>query len=485
MKKSLSVLSILMAICLSACSGANTPSNSIPENSELSSETVISEISENLPEQSSKTDVSEISENSPEQSSETDVSEVSENSPEQSSQSTVSEVSENSPEQPSQSTVSEVSKNSPEQSSESTVSEISQQPQNVEYGSEVPTEWQDNGIFSEYYQKAFDKMRTMSLDEKIGQMFYSRCPQYDAVGFAQKYHLGGYVLFGVDFADKSKNEVKNNINSYINSQDIPMTIAVDEEGGTVVRISSKPALYDEEFQSPRDIYNEGGMNAIKENADAMAEMLKDFNIDVNFAPVCDISLNEYDFMYYRSIGHDVDTVCEFVSEFTKIAQENGVSATLKHFPGYGNNVDTHTGIAIDERPYEKFVDEDFKPFEAGIKQNAHLVMVSHNIVNCMDSTKPASLSKKVHDILRNELGFTGLAVTDDLEMDAITEYTNGQSPAVTAILAGNDMLTIGDTMIDDAVSSIKSAVSDGTLDVKLIDHAVTRILAFKYYKNMM
>ncbi len=478
MKKSLSVLSILMAICLSACSGADT----IPENPELSSETVISEVSENSPEQSSEKAVSEISENSPEQSSEKAVSKVSENSPEQSSETDVSEVSENSPEQSSEADVSEISENSPEQS---VISEVSQQPSQIEYEDEIPTEWQDNGIFSEYYQKAFDKMRTMSLDEKIGQMFYARCPQYDAVEFAQKYHLGGYVLFGVDFADKSKDEVKNNINSYVNSQEIPMTIAVDEEGGTVVRISSKPALYDEEFQSPRDIYNEGGMDAIKENALAMAQMLKDFNIDVNFAPVCDISLNEYDFMYYRSIGHDVDTVCEFVSEFTKIAQENGVSATLKHFPGYGNNVDTHTGIAIDERPYEKFVDEDFKPFEAGIKQNAHLVMVSHNIVNCMDSTKPASLSKTVHDILRNELNFTGLAVTDDLEMDAITEYTNGQSPAVTAILAGNDMLTIGDTMIDDAVSSIKSAVSDGTLDETLIDHAVTRILAFKYYKNMM
>ena len=478
MKKSLSVLSILMAICLSACSGADT----IPENPELSSETVISEVSENSPEQSSEKAVSEISENSPEQSSEKAVSKVSENSPEQSSETDVSEVSENSPEQSSETDVSEISENSPEQS---VISEVSQQPSQIEYEDEIPTEWQDNGIFSEYYQKAFDKMRTMSLDEKIGQMFYARCPQYDAVEFAQKYHLGGYVLFGVDFADKSKDEVKNNINSYVNSQEIPMTIAVDEEGGTVVRISSKPALYDEEFQSPRDIYNEGGMNAIKENALAMAQMLKDFNIDVNFAPVCDISLNEYDFMYYRSIGHDVDTVCEFVSEFTKIAQENGVSATLKHFPGYGNNVDTHTGIAIDERPYELFVDEDFKPFEAGIQQNAHIVMVSHNIVNCMDSTKPASLSKTVHDILRNELNFTGLAVTDDLEMDAITEYTNGQSPAVTAILAGNDMLTIGDTMIDDAVSSIKSAVSDGTLDETLIDHAVTRILAFKYYKNMM
>lgn len=348
-----------------------------------------------------------------------------------------------------------------------------------------PSEWQDNGIFSEYYQKAYDKMKSMTLDEKIGQMFYARCPEYDAVSFAQEYHLGGYVLFGRDFADKSREEVQDNIDSYINSQDIPMTISVDEEGGTVVRISSKPALYDEEFMSPRDIFEQGGMEAIKENAQAMAEMIKSFNIDVNFAPVCDISLDEDDFMYYRSIGQDTQTVCEFVGEFTRIAQSNGVSATLKHFPGYGNNVDTHTGIAIDERDYSTFVENDFKPFEAGIKENAHLVMVSHNIVNCMDSSKPASLSPRVHEILRNDLGFTGIAVTDDLEMDAITEYTNGTSPAVAAILAGNDMLTIGDTMLEDAVSSIKEAVNDGTLDESLIDHAVMRILAWKYYKNMM
>ena len=369
------------------------------------------------------------------------------------------------------------------QSSETVISDKSSDEPSHEDEIAFPESWQDNGIFSSQYQKAYEKMLTMSLDEKIGQMFYARCPDYDAVGFAQKYHLGGYVLFGRDFEDKSKEEVKDNINSYINSQNIPMTISVDEEGGTVVRISSKPALYDSEFRSPRDIYDEGGMDAVRENALAMAEMLKDFGIDVNFAPVCDISLDEDDFMYYRSIGHDVDTVCEFVSEFTRIAQSNGVSATLKHFPGYGNNADTHTGIAIDERDYSTFVNEDFRPFTAGIEQNAHLVMVSHNIVNCMDSTKPASLSKNVHDILRNDLGFTGLAVTDDLEMDAVTEYTNGTSPAVAAILAGNDMLTIGDTMVEDAFDAIKTAVSDGTLDEELIDHAVTRILAWKYCKN--
>ncbi len=367
---------------------------------------------------------------------------------------------------------------------QSTVQESSAEPSMEEVSeSPVPQDWQDEGLFSEYYEKAYETMLTMSLDEKIGQMLYARCPDEDAVAMAQQYHLGGYVLFGRDFEDRSKEEVTENILSYIHSQKIPMTIAVDEEGGDVVRISSKPALYDKEFASPRDIFSEGGMTAIKENAKALAEMLQSFHIDVNFAPVCDISLNEEDFMYYRSIGQDTDTVCEFVREFVRTAQENSVSATLKHFPGYGNNVDTHTGIAIDERAYETFATTDFKPFEAGIAENAHLVMVSHNIVNCMDDTKPASLSPKVHEILRDTLGFTGIVVTDDLEMDAITAYTNGTSPAVAAILAGNDMLTIGDTMLEEAVTSVKEAVKDGTLDESLLDHAVMRILAWKYAKN--
>ena len=146
MKKSLSVLSILMAICLSACSGADT----IPENPELSSETVISEVSENSPEQSSEKAVSKVSENSPEQSSETDVSEVSENSPEQSSEADVSEISENSPEQ-------------------SVISEVSQQPSQIEYEDEIPTEWQDNGIFSGINQKM--KSKIISIPMSIHKKF--------------------------------------------------------------------------------------------------------------------------------------------------------------------------------------------------------------------------------------------------------------------------------------------------------------------------
>ena len=118
--------------------------------------------------------------------------------------------------------------------------------------------------------------------------------------------------------------------------------------------------------------------------------------------------------------------------------ESGMVSTMKHFPGYGNNVDTHTGIAIDERPYSTFQNSDFLPFISGIEAGGPTILVSHNIVKCMDSEKPASLSEKVHEILRNELKFTGIVMTDDLAMDAVNSgkiQENMINKAVKRILA--------------------------------------------------
>lgn len=348
---------------------------------------------------------------------------------------------------------------------------------------DIPAEWLDDGIFSEYYDEAYSYLQDMTIDEKIGQMLFARCPSENAVETAAEYHLGGYVLFGNDFDDKSTDEVISDITSYKNAHEIPLAVATDEEGGTVTRVSSHSQLYGYKFSSPRDIYSDGGMEKIKSEETAKAELLSSLNIDTNFAPVCDISVNEDDFMYDRSIGEDAQTTAEFVGEATKISQSNGVSTTLKHFPGYGNNVDTHTGIAVDERDYDTFVNNDFIPFQAGIESGAHLVMVSHNIVECMDGTKPASISAEVHNILRTELGFTGIIVTDDLSMDAIGEYSGEYPSTVTAVLAGNDMLTVSD--IETSFNEIKQAVDDGIIEQSTIDHAVMRILAWKYFKNLM
>lgn len=341
----------------------------------------------------------------------------------------------------------------------------------------------DNGIFSAYYEAAYSRMQRMTIDEKIGQMLFARCPAQNAVEVARRYHLGGYVLFGRDFQQKTANEVKNNILSYRSAQEIPMVIATDEEGGSVVRVSSNTVLSDEKFDSPRNIYNLGGMELIKSKETKKASLLASLYIDTNFAPVCDISVNPSDFMYLRSLGQDAQTTADFVRTVTNISQSRGVSATLKHFPGYGNNVDTHTGIAIDNRDYNTFINNDFIPFKAGITAGAHIVMVSHNIVNCMDSTRPASISKNVHDILRNELGFTGIIVTDDLSMDAIKQYSGAYPPTVMAVLAGNDMLTVSD--IETSFNEIKNAVNNGVIDQSIIDRAVIRILAWKYAKGLM
>ena len=147
--------------------------------------------------------------------------------------------------------------------------------------------------------------------------------------------------------------------------------------------------------------------------------------------MADVSTDPADFIYDRSFGQDAQATAEYVQEVVESVNLVSVQdpaftgpyykigCVLKHFPGYGNNVDTHTGIAIDERPYEQFVAGDFLPFQAGIKAGAGSVLVSHNVVTCMDESLPASLSPEVHRVLREELDFDGVILTDDLAMDAV------------------------------------------------------------------
>lgn len=354
-----------------------------------------------------------------------------------------------------------------------TDSEISE---NSEPVSIVPQEWQDNGIFSAYYEDAYTLMESMSLEEKVGQMIFASCPtDGTAVSLAQECYLGGYVLFWSNFNDMTTDEVKTMLEEYKSALPISLALAVDEEGGTVVRVSSHENLADEPFASPREIYAEGGLELLKTKETEKAILLNSLGIDINLAPVCDIATEEGDFMYDRSLGENADITSQFIAQTVEAYQENGISATLKHFPGYGSNTDTHTGTAIDTRPYSDFVAEDFKPFQSGIDSGANFVMVSHNIVTSMDTENPSSLSATVHKILREDLGFTGLIATDDLSMGAIANYEG--DPFVAAVLAGNDIIMTSDPRA--AFQSVLTAAENGTINEDEIDHAVFRILAWK------
>lgn len=349
-----------------------------------------------------------------------------------------------------------------------------EQSQTTEQTTVQPTTMSEEEIND---QKLDKFISNMTLEEKVGQMFYVRCPDEDAVKQVSEYNIGGYILFGRDFDGKTKDEVINDIQSYQDEADIPLLIGVDEEGGTVVRVSSNPNLRETPFLSPKDTYSNGGWDAIEQDANDKADLLLSLGINVNMAPVCDMTSNEYGFMYDRSFSSDVDMEDRYVRTVVETSKAKKLGTVLKHFPGYGNNSDTHTGIAYDDREYSEFENTDFKPFYQGIESGADCILVSHNIVNCMDSEYPASLSQKVHNILRNDFKFDGVIMTDDLIMDAITEFTGDEAAAVTAAKCGNDLLCC--SSVETQYPAVLEAVQNGEIPESQVDASVKRILKWK------
>ncbi len=315
----------------------------------------------------------------------------------------------------------------------------------------------------------------MTVEEKVGQMFFARCPDADPAETAVKYHLGGYILFGRDFEGLTADELRANIQSYQEASDIPMLIGTDEEGGTVVRASLY--LRDEPFLSPRDYYADGGWEAVEGAENEKADLLLSLGINVNIAPVCDVTGDPDLFMYERSFSGDADEVSQFVDKTVGIYRSKKLGSVLKHFPGYGDNSDTHTGIVTDSRSYSEFLSKDFKPFAIGISAGAECILVSHNIVECMDPEYPASLSDKVHQIIRNDLRYNGVVMTDDLIMGAISDYTGSDAAAVFAAKAGNDLLCCSDLEVQ--YPAVLTAVENQEIPMEQIDRSVIRVLKWK------
>lgn len=322
-------------------------------------------------------------------------------------------------------------------------------------------------------------LSSMTLEEKVGQLFFVRVPAENAAEDVITYHLGGYILFGRDTKDKTANELIQTIQNYQDAAKIPLLIGVDEEGGTVVRVSSNPNIRSEKFSSPQRLYSLGGMERILADTHEKDVLLKALGFNVNLAPVADVSTDSNDFIYSRTFGQGGQETADYISAVAGQMTADGMGSTLKHFPGYGSNADTHTGIATDRRPLETFESTDFLPFLAGFESGGKLtsVLVSHNIVECMDADLPASLSPAVHDLLRNELGFYGVVMTDDLAMDAVSAYSVDGAVAVMALEAGNDLIITTDYRTQ--IPKVIEAVENGTLSAEIIDAACRRVLTWK------
>jgi beta-N-acetylhexosaminidase len=363
-----------------------------------------------------------------------------------------------------------------QQSSSQQSSEVSAESEEESIEESLEESEESSEALEQPDQEIEQRLAGMSLEEKIGQMFFARFTGADtAAYYAEEYQLGGYVLFAVDFEGYTKEQVISHIDGCQAVSNTPMLMGVDEEGGRVVRVSQY--FREEPFASPRDVYAAGGWDAIISTTEEKCALLKELHLNVNLAPVCDLAGDPEDFMYTRSFSGDPELAADFVGRTVSIMKEQGVGASLKHFPGYGDNVDTHTGIAVDSREASAFYERDFKPFLEGIQKGAGSVMVSHNIVNCFDSEYPASLSPKVHQILREELGYEGVIITDDLAMGAILDYCGEVDAAVLAVEAGNDLLI--STEFESQYAAVLSAVQSGRITEERIDESVRRILLFK------
>lgn len=320
-------------------------------------------------------------------------------------------------------------------------------------------------------------LNQMSLEERVGQLFLARCDANTAVTDLQTYHLGGFVLFAQDFEGQTPDSLREKLTSYQSTAKIPMLIAVDEEGGTVTRVSRYSAFRASPFLSPREYFAQGGMELVVQAEEEKSQLLHDLGISVNLGPVCDLADDPQAFMYQRSMGSDIQTVSDFVTGTVQIMGENSIGSALKHFPGYGNNTDTHTGMAVDSRTLDELAQRDLLPFAAGIQAGCDAILVSHTIVEAFDPSLPASLSPAVHKYLREDMSFSGVILTDDLVMQAITDTYGAGEAAVMAVLAGNDLLC--STEYATQYQAVLDAVLEGRIDIDVLNQAVRHVLQWK------
>lgn len=322
---------------------------------------------------------------------------------------------------------------------------------------------------------------SMSKTEKIGQMvmigIQGTKVDDDSLYMLNQYHMGGVILF--DRNMESPEQVKQ-LTSDLQSQSnekVPLFIGIDEEGGDVVRMAEKLTPP----PSQKEIGATGDIEQAKTWAIKTAKSLKDMGINVNFAPVADVGSNDK-----RSYSTDANTVIDFVRAATKGYQQENIIYSLKHFPGIGKGkVDSHIDSSSIDVAKEVLMTEDILPFKTIIDEsdpNDYFILVSHLKYLALDEEYPASLSSKIMtDLLRNELGYKGIIITDDMEMGAVANHNDFRSIGVNAVKAGADIVLVCHEYEhqQEVYLGLLDAVNNGEISQERIDESIKRIIKVK------
>lgn len=332
----------------------------------------------------------------------------------------------------------------------------------------------------------------MTLEQKIGQMFIVAPETFSSYGTVtvenqldaekiKKYNIGGFVLF-------SKNILNPNqlisLTSYINdiNEEIKPFISIDEEGGQVARISNNPNFPDKKIEDMSDIGKNKDYSRAYEVGDTIGKYLNEYGFNMDFAPVCDVYLNNNNSVVNkRSFGNDSELVSKMSLNVMLGLRDNNIISSAKHFPGHGNtSLDTHNGFATNNATLEEMTNTELIPFKNMIDNNIDTIMVSHVIYPSLSEEKtPATLNYDiVTNLLKNEMNYTGVVITDAMNMGAIVNNYNVKESTLKAVNAGIDIILMPADFYE-AYDSLLVAVKNGEISEERIDESLYKILKLK------
>lgn len=330
----------------------------------------------------------------------------------------------------------------------------------------------------------------MTLEEKVAGLFVVTPEAITGVKTAtqagdgtkkalEKYPVGGLVYFAKNI--QSEEQIKKMVETSVSYCKYPMFIAVDEEGGKVSRLAEK--LKVENVGDMADIGSTGDTAKAYEAMKTIGTYMSGYGFNLNFAPVADVLTNEKNTSIgERAFSSDANVVAGMVTSAMNGLEELGVTACVKHFPGVGSaSEDTHNGLAVVDKSLEELKQTELVPFISAIENGANMIMVGHiSLPQVVGDNTPATMSKEViSDLLRSELGFNGVVITDAMNMGAITEYYASDEAAIRALKAGADMVLMPEDF-ETAYKGVIDAVKDGTISEDRINDSLKRVYRIKY-----
>ena len=354
---------------------------------------------------------------------------------------------------------------------------------------------EDSGLSEGEDAKVLDEVvdaviSEMTLEEKVAGLFIVTPEGITGVDTAvqagdgtkkalEQYPVGGLIYYYKNI--QSEEQIKKMVENSVSYCKYPMFIGVDEEGGDVARLAK--ALKLDNVGPMEDIGNTGDTNKAYEAMKTVGNYMTSYGFNLNFAPLADIRYEgDNAALGDRAFGSDAAAVAGMVTAAMNGLEDNGVTACVKHFPGVGDaSEDTHNGLAVVDKSLDEMKQTDLVPFISVIENGANMIMVGHvSLPQIIGDNTPATMSKEVMtELLRAELGFNGVIITDAMNMSAITEYYGADEAAIRAFKAGADMVLMPEDF-KLAYEGVIEAVKDGTISEERINNSLKRVFRIKY-----